>query len=470
MPKQTEKGQIAILLAAAMVLLLAMMALAIDGGMIYSDRRYDQNVADSSALAGGAAAAMIMETNEYAYNDFSCSDELITDMTTGARARAIEYAVTRADVNLFTDFDADVSDKHGVEVVCEDGDANNDGRPDSPIADKYLRIHVWVTQVVDTSFVHFFYDGDVTNVVDAVVEVRPRRPIAYGNAVVALSTDCDNSMEFKGVGSSGPIEIFGGNLVTNGCYNISGNTEVIVDDLPGQNLNPGVYYYDPNASGTNKWGFTSPYPEPMTELIPTDEVEEPDCSGLPDFSAPSLSNTSEPLEPGNYPSLDVPNHVTVYLKSGLYCFDGNVDVGGHLKTFDKDPDDGAAYAATDLVNGVTLFLKNGDFTIQNSNSLVDIHAPLGIQANVTPALKGMVLFSSYNNTDGIIDLSGGSNGGFDGTVFAPTSHVDIGGNSDLLGNCQVIAYSVTGHGTDKVTVNYVDNELFMIPNYIDLME
>ena len=54
----SEKGQSVVLLAAAFIAMLGFAALAIDGGMVYADRRFAQNAADTAALAGGGAAAL----------------------------------------------------------------------------------------------------------------------------------------------------------------------------------------------------------------------------------------------------------------------------------------------------------------------------------------------------------------------------------------------------------------------------
>src|SRR5450830_1091808 len=49
---KSESGQILVLLAVGFVALLAFVALAIDGGSVYLDRRSAQNAADAAALAG----------------------------------------------------------------------------------------------------------------------------------------------------------------------------------------------------------------------------------------------------------------------------------------------------------------------------------------------------------------------------------------------------------------------------------
>jgi uncharacterized membrane protein len=48
----SESGQILLILTVGIVALLGFLALAVDGGMIYADRRFDQNAADASSFAG----------------------------------------------------------------------------------------------------------------------------------------------------------------------------------------------------------------------------------------------------------------------------------------------------------------------------------------------------------------------------------------------------------------------------------
>ncbi len=49
------------LLVLAMVALLGFTALAVDGSMVYSDRRFAQSGSDASSLAGGAEAADVID-------------------------------------------------------------------------------------------------------------------------------------------------------------------------------------------------------------------------------------------------------------------------------------------------------------------------------------------------------------------------------------------------------------------------
>ena len=50
--RTSERGQILVLLVLAMIGMLGLTALAVDGGMVYADRRYMQSAADAATLAG----------------------------------------------------------------------------------------------------------------------------------------------------------------------------------------------------------------------------------------------------------------------------------------------------------------------------------------------------------------------------------------------------------------------------------
>ena len=69
----SEKGQVLVLVVLSVVGLLGFAALAIDGSMVYSDRRHAQNAADAASLAGGGEAAMELENNSVTYATWTCA-------------------------------------------------------------------------------------------------------------------------------------------------------------------------------------------------------------------------------------------------------------------------------------------------------------------------------------------------------------------------------------------------------------
>ena len=57
--RKSESGQVIVILALALVGLLGFSALAIDGSMVFADRRFSQSGADAAALAGAGASSCI---------------------------------------------------------------------------------------------------------------------------------------------------------------------------------------------------------------------------------------------------------------------------------------------------------------------------------------------------------------------------------------------------------------------------
>ena len=76
-----------------MVVFLGFVALAIDGGMALADRRHSQNAADSSTLAGGAAAALVLENAHIDYSNWHCHSPAVNN--------ADNTAISRASANGF---------------------------------------------------------------------------------------------------------------------------------------------------------------------------------------------------------------------------------------------------------------------------------------------------------------------------------------------------------------------------------
>ncbi len=60
--KKSEKGHAIILIVFAIIGLIAMTGLTVDGGMAYADRRQAQNAVDAAASAFGAVARTASQT------------------------------------------------------------------------------------------------------------------------------------------------------------------------------------------------------------------------------------------------------------------------------------------------------------------------------------------------------------------------------------------------------------------------
>lgn len=412
---QTNRGQIVVIFAVALIVLLGFTALAIDGGMIYSDRRYDQSVADASSLAGGGAAAKTLDDNGVTYVDFTCS----LGGVAAARTAAVNAAISRAVSNNFPDIDADISDNHGVITECV-----ND--PDK--FDRHIDVRTGVTSETSTSFAQLFTNGAFVNQVDAVVRVRPRTEFAFGNAIVALSPDCPNSntggVRFDG---NSDVQIDGGGVFSNACIT-AGGTSLSIDVDDG---NIGYFTtYTPSGTPT-----VNPTPEQAPAQIPDYGITPPICPTTPAIS----HNGAGTIDPGNYSRIKL-NNGDLIMNPGLYCLSGNFSItGGHL-----------------IGEGVTIFFKDGSFEYSTSgNPEVDLIAPTDANL-VGNAIPGVVVYFLPSLS---VSLLGNGDSIYQGIIYAPNGMVEVGGTSGVnpTFNTQIVGYTVKVHGNATININYDNN-------------
>lgn len=237
--RSSEHGQALVLIVLAMVALLGFTALAIDGGMLYSDRRAAQNAADAAAMTGalqkanGQPDGVVMTA---AYNMLAAN---------GYDAGQTQIQITG---------------------------------PHTDITGSYYLVQVSLTSSVNTAFTHFIYDGPVQNTVAAAGRAALSAPPLAGLAIVTLGDDCSSnpSLSVSGGGNSGGINAFNGGV--NGEENIAPRPIVtganggvpIGDPLPGLAaptcatagslsgtvFNPGRFTSKIKLSGKNTYTFT----------------------------------------------------------------------------------------------------------------------------------------------------------------------------------------------------------------------
>ncbi len=427
---KTEKGQALVLIALAFVGMLGFVALAVDGGMIYSDRRFAQNGADASSLAGGGAAALSLENQHVLYQDFSCSDPRVIV----AEQAAIPAAISRAADNTFS-IDTNTSDKNGVEVDC--------GITNSPWGkDKHVDIRVLITKDTDSIFAHFVFQGPLRNSVEAITRIRPRSPMAYGNAIVALNpAGCSGNQNGVIFGGSSTMTINGGGVFSNGCLTGNGGSF-------GATVNDGNVSYVDEATGTLTG--ISPSPQSVSSALPNSSYEMPipDCSSLP-----HRSQDSDTLSPGVYSKISLTNG-DLTLKPGLYCFTSSstaIKINGGNFTG----------------HGVTLYILNGGVSM-SGNAVINLSAP-GISPDPSPAIPGMLLQLAKGNTNPV-DIEGTSESSFTGTIYAPDADISLAGTGDVKPTfrTQLIGQNVEVTGNIDLEINFVGSENATIPAKLEL--
>ncbi len=442
-PKQQhrESGQVIVLLAVGLLALLGLTAVAIDGGMIYADRRYDQNAADAASYAAAGAAAMAMENNHITYYTFACGSQNVI----AAASDGINAAVSRAASNNFA-VDNNVDDQQGVVASCGIEKIDDVGA----LYDKHIDFTTMISSDLQTAFAHLFYSGPVRNTVEATTRCRPRSDLSYGYAITSLSDSCSNSngMDFSG---NSTVKVHTTGIFSNSCITTNGG--IVVQTIAGPSgTQPAVAYHDTLTPNGTSGNIDAPKLH-TNGKVPREHVPEPDCAaaGSDYNSQPSLpKDTPTDIQPGRYHNgIKVTNDDILNMKPGLYCLYGDFDAQGGEITG----------------TGVTIFMASGSMKI-NGQTEVQLEAPMG---EASPAIRGMLFYAAESNTASH-QLSGGSSSWFTGTIYAPYGSLEIGGNNGvgLTFTTQIVGNYVKVHGTADMEINFNAVNTYNHPAYVEL--
>ena len=467
--KTSERGQALVLLVLAFMVLLGFTALAIDGSMVYADRRHEQNAADTGSLAGANAAAMYLENYYVNYEDFyladtdgdgdlDCvsNDPIMVDKLNAALAAAETASIARVGTNDYT-IDANISDDNGVYAACG-------GKDNGTWVDKYIDVTTTITADTRTNFVHLFYGGPVRNTVTAVARVRPRSPLGLGNAIVALREECagnDGGITFDG---GIVVDVIGGGIFSNACLDSNGQSVSVTAGAIAC-----TYYPDEGQSDcyTNpSGGPVTPNPEEGTRPLERQRffIPAPDCNLVPERT---LNNNDTEMLPGRYQRISVNAGDSVLMRPGLYCVD---DPGPQTGDFVVN---GGARIYTNPNEGVTIYITEGNFLVTGGSNIANIQleAPPNPD-NFTcigcpPAIPGVLIYLAEGNT-GSVDILGDSASYFRGTVYAPDGTINVGGGSIPVVEAQVIGDTIKVHGDTNWNVVYVSDLLYSPPAYMEV--
>jgi Flp pilus assembly protein TadG len=458
-PNNREHGQTIVILALALIGLLGFTGLAVDGGMAFNQRRLAQSAADAAALAGARAAGVSLGTAGVAYDDIVCSEyptgsgecrcspnvlnplngAVRADYSMGVAKTAAENgAINRASSNNFG-IDLDVTDNNGVEAQL--------GCKLSVWGiDKFIDVTTTITRAVPTAFVQLFLPDGLANTVQSTARVRPRTPLYYGNAVVALKETCDNSPGNKGgitFGGSNSTVITGGGVASNACITRSGTAPISA---------PSFGYVTGSAPSPD----TSPSAQQMDEPLPHFALDPtPDCSLVPVRSGPiekrrgtKYEDDTDIYAPGRYTSLSLSGNwdetrgkgTNIQLNPGLYCFSGSVTISGGKITGSE----------------VTLYLANGNFQT-GGGANINLSAPFNNNngALTNGGIVGLLIYVP-ENVVGAVKMTGNAGSTYTGLVYNASGTCDIAGTTNGMHefSSQVVCGTVKITGDATINVNF----------------
>jgi len=420
--KKSERGQVLVFIVIGFVIILGFVGLAIDGGRVYSDRRHAQNSADAASLAGGGAAALEMENTLLFYPVFDCANINTDPRYAGAMQAARDAAIARAASNGFT-IDENILDGNGVTTTC--GTDTSTG-----FVDKFIDVTVQISTTVQTYFAQLIYGDKLPVGANAVTRVRPRYPLVFGHAIVALNKGgCVGNQNGTIFGGSSVLRVNGGGIFTNGCMGNNGGAFSV------EVTNGTIAYAGTLETGSGNFS-PPPIKAPATMPPEASAVPLPDCSAA---GAHVVDN------------IKVTGNKVVTLDPGLWCVTGS-------------PNAMSITGGTIIGIGVTIYVPNGDVAI-SGNADIDLRAP-GPLPDPAPAIPGLLFYAAKGN----IDMEGNNDSKFLGTVFAPNGTIKAHGTSGThpTFNTQLIGNNVDVSGNALIDINFNQNQAFQIPSGVEL--
>jgi hypothetical protein len=397
MTRSTQRRGIAApAVALSLIVLLGVLALAVDGGQLMGDRRQAQAAADAAALA--AASDLYDQMVTYWPNNPGRD---------GAGETARKSAFTTATQNGYK--------KSHVTVNVAAGTYSEGATAGQALPDGYAEVIILGKQ--KRAFSNIFGSGNLSIHARAVARARYTIYTDYG--IIVLDPSSKASLKVTGgglsvlgsspvaVNSTDPAGLFlsGTGSLTADLINVTGGSS-----LSGQaQLNATVHYGTP------------PVADPLANLRPPDPKT---------MTTQSYSGGDATLDPGVYNSgISLSSGAQVTLNPGIYYVNG-------LKLT----------AQSTLTGDGVMIYNTGGLDLKGQSSL-------NLSPPTTGTYAGMSYFQDRNSPAGD-NLSGGSTTSISGTFYAPNATVDNTGAADCTIGSQFIARQLVVAGSGDFTVNY----------------
>ncbi len=400
-------GQVLVLVAVAILGLVAITGVAVDGGSAFNHRRHAQSAADSAALA--AALAKVSQQPNW-------------------QAVAMQIVTQNG-------FDP-------VQMEIHNPPSTQDCRPEDGKASPYVGNQEYVQVILRSTAPAYFAPVVGFNqfpiCVESVARAQPpvNGPLYDGNAMVALS--CIDPAGVKAYQAQGNVtlRVHGGGIFSNSSADnalyTGGNAAIWAPGyavVGGWDGNGELYNEDGTVQGVVTVGVP-PYPCPpkLEEIIPT-----PSCS-----QDGTKNPTTKIVTPGNIPATYLENNA--YLQPGIYCISGGkatINAGNVLEG-----------------DGVLLFFQDDAYMHISGGATVQLSAA------TSGPYAGLLIYSLMSNRNDFI-LNGNSSSYWTGTILLPGSEVQINGTGASSGyHSQIISDTIFYGGTADGEIWFSADENF----------
>jgi len=430
--RKSESGNVLVLTAMCLTILMGFVAMAIDVGMLFHAHVQMQIAADAAA----AAAAL-----DYKYGE---STRVQSDATAAATQNGM-LATGSATIN-----DPPTSGYHKaagyIEAVVSE-----------PYPTFFMKtfgfgaINVSARAVAGSSANGGCMWALAKSGVD--ISLKGNGSLTAQNCAVYDDSSASDALQLKGNGSisAKSIGIVGG-------YTVNGNGSIT-----------------PNPPTTG----IAPAADPINVTPPTASTST--CSGSSSACNPSnSSNNNKTIQPGTYTSITNSGNGNMTLAAGNYTITGNLTnsangsltlgagnytIGGNFSTSGNGA---VTIGAGEYIIGGNLSLQgNGALTgsgvtffIASGSNTVVGNGNMNLSAPTSGPYSGLLYYEPLSNNNGV-SLTGNGGDNVQGIMYMPGAPVTLAGNGNLTVSLDLIADSISSTGNGSITLtNYaaIDNE------------
>ena len=397
--KNSERGQAIIIIVFAIIGIVGISALAIDGSNALIDRRRAETAASAAALAGAVtringgdwrgSALAAAQTNGYNNDGENSLVELNTPPVNGPYTGDPEYIEVIVTSHMRTYFGSVI----GIPFIPSTGYAVVQTKPAEygQMFDGYALVSLAPhSECIKRK--SFWIHNEPTIILE-------------GGGIFVNSDNNDCAFVQEGSGSiriqdTSPITVVGG-----------------ADIKRAQLISPAIV--QPGAV---------PISYPPAFRMPT--IGCGSKIATVDLLTGSMTSGNYE-EPGDFPPEGVQD-----LESGIFCISGDVVIGGGTRL---------------TGNGVTLLVEQGEVRIA-AEAEVDLSAPKNGNA------AGLLIYMPLDNHSRIA-LNGNAESNFTGTILAPSADIRLNGPDSKHGfHSQIIGYYIEVDGQSKIVIKYVDED------------
>jgi Flp pilus assembly protein TadG len=472
-----QSGQAVVLVAVAVLVLTAILALALDGGSIYLDKRQLQNAADSAALAG--AELLMAVPSSYANIHNQAVGNLLQNIpgTTTAGTVCSSSCPSQKTIGL----------PGGNGVGTLNLGAGYYVELSATTSYSY-QVTVWHTHAVVVAPIHGF---------QPTITLAARATAQNGNLPYAIVLLQDKPAyaqwsNFNINGTPGSITLQGGGgasdrggIFSNASIAPGNDSPSIIFTLPGQagdlwalNESPS----DQSALPTRVTGeYTSnPLPRPATHLDFPNYPEPAPLSAT--YNGASVIGGTQVICPGQYTNqISVQNGATAVLYPGVYRVEANgVSVQGTLRTLQPVDFSSGSVSCSGLPTlsampadpGVIIEVTpaNVSGNTQCNKHIFSAAATSTITLTPSPKYFNISLYieimpnwqsicTSQPLGTNVVRFSGGACYSIGGAIYGPADNMVLTGSGCGTGVGQVVAWTLLINGNGNVNETFDPTKL-----------